>query len=278
MAGHTLVQLKLEEVLKDKERELKLYKKFLDLKGFCEETLFCLVDLPLKQHIEDLKQLIEKIIPEPKDRTEELFSGEIFALLGTIYLHDVGLVQDYEWTLGRNILTDLDGVDKRILANYGIGERLDIPEKAIEIINYLTFSSVLRKIPIEWEINEGSTKAIVRNTRLIGGIFNFAHLLLDLFYSNLRYPRLRRFNNRNFILKNTDVLVDVDSKGGVITIKYNAKFPYELHVLENAKNYVEDAFDQFKNNVNGKLGFNYREVVWDITSDLSYERDIFEMP
>ena len=86
---------KLEDVLKNKERELKLHQRFIDLKSFCDEQFFNLVDLPLKQHVETLKELIEKIIPEPKDRTEELFSGEIFTLLGTIYLHDISLVKNY---------------------------------------------------------------------------------------------------------------------------------------------------------------------------------------
>ncbi|MCX5803928.1 MAG: hypothetical protein NTU69_10440, partial [Proteobacteria bacterium] len=82
---------RLEDVLKDKERELKLHQRFLNLKTFCEEKVFSSTKLPLKEHVETLKGLIEKIIPDPRDRTEEMFSGEIFALLSTLYLHDIGL-------------------------------------------------------------------------------------------------------------------------------------------------------------------------------------------
>jgi hypothetical protein len=272
------VQQTLEEVLRDKERELKLYQRFLDLRHFCDETLWPLTDLPLKQHVEDLKHLIEKIIPDAKDRTEELFSGEIFALLGAIYLHDIGSIKNYEWNAGKKILTDFDSADKRILANHGIGERLGIPETAIEIINYLTFSDVLKKVPIEWEITEEGKKAIVRNTKLIGGLFNFAHLLLDVFYSDLKYPEISRFSERTCVLRKAAAKVDVDSKNGVISIHYNAEFPHELHVLSKAKTYVEDAFDLFKNNVNGKLAFGYRELTWDVTRNFGYQKDFLEVP
>ena len=272
------MQSKLEDVLKNKEGELKLHQRFLDLKNFCEEQFFSLIDLPLKQHVESLKELIEKIIPDPKDRTEEMFSGEIFTLLGTIYLHDIGLVKDYHWDTNGEIFKAFDGNDKKILLNYGIGEKLDIPGVAIEIINHLTFSNVLKKIPIEWTITEDSRKAIIRNTKVISHVFNFSHLLLDIFYSDLRYLKLRRHPDRHFVLRPGDVTVDIDSRKGTIHIKYNAKFPYELHVLDNMRSYVEGMFSVFKNNVNGKHGFHYKDITWDITSDFTYERDIFEVP
>jgi hypothetical protein len=272
------VQQKLEEVLKDKERELKLYQRFFDLKSFCEETLWPLTDLPIKQHVEDLKQLIERIIPDPKDRTEELFSGEIFALLGTIYLHDIGLIKNHEWAAGKSVLTDLEGNDRRILANYEIGKKLDIPETAVDIINYLIFSDVSRKVPIEWEIVEEGKKAIVRNTRLIGNVFNFTHLLLDIFYQDLKHPGLSRFDDRSCLLRKAAAQVAIDSKNGAISIAYNAEFPHELHVLDRVRTYVENAFDLFKNSVNGKLGFSYKELVWNVTSNFSYQRDLSEAP
>ncbi len=40
------MQAKLENLLKEKERELKLYQKFLDLRTFCEEKVFPKVNLP----------------------------------------------------------------------------------------------------------------------------------------------------------------------------------------------------------------------------------------
>ena len=272
------MQQSLEDVLREKERELKLYQRFLDLRSLCEETIWPLVNLPLKQHVEDLKHLIEKIIPEPRERTEEFFSGEIFALLGAIYLHDIGSVRNYDWTVGKRTLTNVDSVDKRMLANYAIGEKLGFPETAIEIINYLIFPDFLKKAPIEWEITEEDKKAIVRSSRLILGLFNFAHLLLDVFCSDLRYPEMSRFGDRTCVLRKTEAQIDVDSKNGVISIHYNAEFPHELHVLKNAKTYVEDAFDVFKNNVNGKLAFGYKELVWKVTNNFSHRREFLEAP
>jgi hypothetical protein len=270
--------LQLEEVLKDKERELKLYQRFQDLKGFCQKSIFPAVDPPLEKHVETLTQLIERIIPDPKDRTEEMFSGEIFALLGTIYLHDVGFVKNYGWYGNAEIFNALDSSEKRMLVNYGIGKELDIPDTAMGIINCLTFSDVVKKIPLEWEITEGTRKAIIRNTRVIENIFNFAHLLSDMFYAGLADSGLRRFSRPTFALNNKDTDVEINSREGTIRIKYDAKSPYELHVIEKAKTYVEDAFNVFKSNVNGRLGFQYRELVWEITSDFDYYTDSLGLP
>ena len=41
------MKAKLEDVLKEKERELKLHQRFLNLKTFCEEKIFPGLDLPL---------------------------------------------------------------------------------------------------------------------------------------------------------------------------------------------------------------------------------------
>jgi hypothetical protein len=272
------VQAKLEDVLKEKERELKLHQRFLDLKNYCEASIFPLVDLPLKDHVESLKRLIEGIIPDPKDRTQEMFSGEIFALLGTIYLHDIGLVKNYKWDAYDEIFNNLDIPDRKLFLNLGIGRKLDIPEMAIEIINHLTFSDIVKKIPVEWEISEESRRAIIRNTKVIGYIFNFSHLLHDIFCSDFRFQRLRRFHVPRLVLRSSDASVDIDSREGIIRIGYKARFPYELHELERARNSVEDMFNLFKNNVNGRLGFQYKELVWDVTTDFNYDRDIFQLP
>ena len=42
------MKAKLEDVLKEKERELKLHQRFLNLKTFCEEKIFPGIDLPLQ--------------------------------------------------------------------------------------------------------------------------------------------------------------------------------------------------------------------------------------
>jgi hypothetical protein len=270
------MKAKLEDVLKEKERELKLHQRFLNLKTFCEEKIFPGLALPLQSHIEIVKGLIERIIPDPKDRTEEMFSGEIFALLGTIYLHDIEYAKNFEWSINRGILGIVDGEGKEILANYEIGKRLDIPESAIEIINYLVFSNIVKKVPVEWEIIDNGARAIIRNTKTFEHIFNFAHLLADFFCTDLLSLPLKRYKDPQIVLRPNEATIDIDSREGIITIKHNSKFPYEQHAMESAKQYVENMFTRFKQNVNGRLGFQYKEIVWDITSDFSYNRDIFE--
>lgn len=272
------MKAKLEDVLREKERELKLHQRFLNLKAFCEETIFPHVELPINEHVEVLKKLIERIMPDPIDRTEEMFSGEIFALLCTIYLHDAGHVRDFEWTLNRDIMNSVDISHKEVFLNYEIARRLDIPESAVEIINNLSLSHIVKKIPIEWEITDNHSKAIIRNTKIFECIFNFCHLLVDMFYSDIRYLGLKRYSDPQLILRSNEAVIDIDSKEGIISIKYNAWTPYELHVLENARKYIGNMFDKFKNNVNGRFGFQYKEILWDITGDFYYDRDIFEIP
>lgn len=269
---------RLEYVLKEKERELKLYQRFLNLKAFCEEELFPGIRLPIKNHLETIQDLIEKIIPDPKDRTEEMFSGEIFALLGVIYLHDIKYVSDFPWSVNKEILNAIEGDGKEIFMSYEIGKRLDIPDSAIEIINYLGCSNVVKKIPTDWEIVDNGAKAIIRNTKTFEHIFNFAHLLADLFYSDIRYLPLKRYKDPQVVLNHNGTSVDIDSKEGIIRIRYNVMFPYEMHVLESIKQYVENMFIRFKNNVNGRLGCHYREIIWDITGELSYKKNVVEKP
>jgi len=84
---------RLEDALREKERELRLHRKFVDLSRFWEEEVFPPAGIPLKAHIETLGDVISRLIPEPKDRREELFSGELFALLCVIYFHDIGVVE-----------------------------------------------------------------------------------------------------------------------------------------------------------------------------------------
>jgi hypothetical protein len=272
------MQARLEDVLRDKERELKLYQRFIKLKDFCETSVFPSVELPLREHVEVLKTLVEQIIPDPRDRTEELFSGEIFTLLGAIYLHDLDKVKNLQWHQGSSLASNLSGYPSGLFLNYEIAKSLDIPEMAIEIINYLTFSELVKKIPIEWEITEDTKRAIVRNTRMIDHIFGFAHLLQDLFVSGIERPVLRRRENPRFMLRRDDASVTIDSREGYITITYDAKSPYEIHMLERVKACVEERFAAFKEGVNGRLGFDYKEILWKVTTNFSHVREIIERP
>jgi hypothetical protein len=266
------MQSKLENLLKEKERELKLYQRFLDLRAFCEETIFPKVNLPLKDHTEALKGLIERIMPDPKDRTEELFSGEIFVLLCAIYLHDTGFIKHFEWSRNREILNSDVVHHKQLLLNFEIALQLNIPSSAMEIVNALIFSHEVKKVPMEWEIEDNGKRAIIRNTKILESVLNFSHTLLDVFYSDLRHSELRRPATKDIILRPDDARVDINSREGHIHIGYDARFPYELHALEKAKERVEDIFVLFKEQVNGRLGFQYSDLTWEISNDFTYNR------
>lgn len=272
------MQSKLEHLLKEKERELQLYQRFIDLRVFCEEIIFPKVNLPLKAHTESLKGLIERIMPEPKDRTEELFSGEIFVLLCTAYLHDTGFIKHFEWSRNREILNSHVVHHKQLFLNFEIARQLNIPASAMEIVNALIFSHEVRKMPMEWEIEDNGKKAIIRNTRILESVINFSHTLLDLFYSDLRHCELRRSATKDIILRPDGARVDIDSREGRIHIEYNARFPYELHALDKAREHIEDIFTLFKEQVNGRLGFQYSSLTWGISNDFTYARDFFELP
>ncbi len=240
--------------------------------------IFPSTDIPLREHVEDLKSVVERIMPDPRDRSEEMFSGEIFALLGAIYLHDTGLVKDCKWDGNDVTLSAFDTAHKKILVNSLIGRHLDIPERAIEIVNYLSLSDIIRKTPVKWEITEGEKKALIRNPRVLGHIFDFSHLILDVFYADFRYSGLRRYTGLKLPLDRRRTEIEIDSREGVIRIKYHATSPYEHHRFESAKAYVNGAFTLFRNNVNGRLGLQYREIKWEVTGDPDYETRVSEEP
>ena len=123
------MQSRLEDVLKEKERELKLHEKFMGLARFCEEEVFPLSSVPLHAHIETLKGIIENLIPEPKDRRGEMFSGELFVLLCTLYFHDIGAASGYGWCRSREILHAMDASPRTLILNNEIARRLEIPRE-----------------------------------------------------------------------------------------------------------------------------------------------------
>ncbi len=256
------MQSKLEAVLKDKERELKLYQKFESLVRFCEAEVFPLTPVPLQRHIEELKSFVERLLPEPVDRREEMFSGEVFVLLCTLYFHDLGAVSRYGWSANRDLLDHMESPPKTLFLGNEVGKRLDIPEKALELVNSLIFS--VKKIPLEWEIQEDTRKAIVRNGRMLGEIFNFAHLLWDIFSPDAGHTVLRRLQSPDFRLLFGGASVEIDAREGVIVIRCRPEVPYQGHVLLRTRAYVEAMFRRFTETVNGKLGFRYQQIVWDM--------------
>lgn len=273
------MKAKLEDVLREKERELKLYRRFLDLRDYCEKRLFPGINVPIGEHVESLKGIIEKLIPDPKDRTEEMFSGEIFALLGTIYFHDLSLLKEFDWPLNGEILNARDMDVKGVFMNYEIARRLDIPEGAVEAINSLSYAHLVKKVPLETEITDNSSKALIRNMKVFEYLFNFAHLLVDVFFTDLSHNRLKRYNDHELALRPGEAVLDIDSREGIISIHYNSRLPYEAHMLESVKRYVDSMFVRFKNHVNGKFGFQYRDLVWVVTSDFYHdEGDVFSIP
>lgn len=252
----------LEAVLKDKERELKLYQKFESLVRFFEAEVYPFTRVPLRRHIEELKSFMERLIPEPMDRREEMFSGEVFTLLCILYLHDLGTASSYGWSTNRDLLDHMESAPRTLLLNNEVGKRLDIPEKAIDLVNSLIFS--VKKIPLEWEIREETRKAIVRNGRMLGEIFNFAHLMWDVFSPDAGHAVLRRQQGSDLRLVFGDASIEIDPREGLIAIRCRSEVPYQSHVLRRTKAYVESMFRRFTEAVNGRLGFQYRQIEWDM--------------
>jgi hypothetical protein len=150
-----------------------------------------------------------------------------------------------------------------------------MPEKAVDLINSLIFSA--KKIPIEWEIVEDTKKAIVRNARILSEVFNFAHLMWDIFSADSAYTMLRRLQNPDMRLRFGGADLAIDSREGVISIKCAPQVPYQVHVLARVREHVEMLFRRFRENVNGRLGFQYREIVWDL-GDGTHETARPQMP
>jgi hypothetical protein len=265
------MQSRLEDVLKEKERELKLHEKFMGLVRLVEDEVFPFSSVPLHAHIETLKGFIEKLIPEPKDRRGEMFSGELFVLLCTLYFHDMGAATRYGWRTSREILFAMDAPGRTLVLNNEIAKRLDIPQDAMELVNSLIFS--VKKIPIEWEITEGTRKAIVRNAPMLSAIFDFAHLLWDISCVDASHVILRRQQNPD-LRPGCGAAVAIDNREGIISLTCRPQVPYQVHVLDRIKEYVETLFNRFRNAVNGRLGFQYRQVVWD-TADCP---DVLRVP
>lgn len=256
------MQSTLEAVLRDKERELKLYQKFESLALFFEAEVFPFTHVPLQRHIEELKSFVERLIPEPADRREEMFSGEVFILLCTLYIHDLGAASSYGWSANRDLLDHMESPPRTLLLNNEIGKRLAMPEQALDLVNSLIFS--VKKIPLEWEIREETRKAIVRNGRMLGEIFNFAHLMWDTFSPDAAHAVLRRQPSPGLRLLFGDASVEIDPRGGLITIRCKPEVPYQAHVLRRTKTYMEAMFRRFTEAVNGRLGFQYRQIEWDM--------------
>jgi hypothetical protein len=265
------VQATLEDVLREKEGELKLYQRFLDLRSFCQERIFRSTDVPLQRHINAIKDFTEQLIPEPRARTEEMFSGEIFVMLCLLYLHDAGVTPSYDWYGNDEIFEQIDKSTKTLIINRDIAKRLDIPESAIEIVNSLIFYTTVKRIPTEWEIKEDSRRAIIRNTRALEHVFSFAHLMWDIFSPDATVLSLRRSYHPNLRIQCGVSSVTADSREGLLFIRCLPEIPYQAHLLEMVKGYVESAFKKFKEALNGKLGFQYKSIVWE-TGDTSTER------
>ena len=102
--------------------------------------MFPLSPVPLRRHIKELKGFAERLFPEPIDRRDEMFSGEAFVLLCTLYFHDIGAVERFGWSANGDILNTIESPPKTLFLNNEIARRLKIPEKAMEVRNSLIFS------------------------------------------------------------------------------------------------------------------------------------------
>jgi hypothetical protein len=252
---------KLEDILREKERELKLHEKFLGLARLCDAEVFPRSSAPLRAHVESLKRLVELLVPAPNDRRSEMFSGELFILLCVLYLHDTGAANWYGWSGAGEILRAMDARSRALFLNAEIAGRLGFPMKAMELVDSLIFS--VKKIPMEWEITDGASKAIIRNGPMLGAIFDFAHLLWDICTADSGHSALKREQTHDLRPPCATALA-VDSREGIISVTCKPRGPYQVHVLDRVKEHVETRFNRFRDAVNGRLGFQYKQIVWDI--------------
>ncbi|MCX8022404.1 MAG: hypothetical protein N2745_06480 [Syntrophorhabdaceae bacterium] len=93
---------------------------------------------------------------------------------------------------------------------------------------------------------------------------NFSHLLLDIFYSALKIDGLKRTKIGSSTLSLGVKGIDINPREGVIKISDTAHIPYQLHLLERIKDYLEEVFIRFTNGIKGKLGFSYNRIEWEI--------------
>ncbi len=111
---------------------------------------------------------------------------------------------------------------RTLILNNEIARRLEIPQDAMELVNSLIFS--IKKIPIEWEITEGTRKAIVRNAPMLGALFDFAHLLWDISSVDSRHAALRREQNPD-LRPGCGAAVAIDSREGIISVTCRPRSP-----------------------------------------------------
>ena len=252
---------KLEDTLREKERELRLHEKFLGLARLCDAEVFPRSPVPLRAHVESLKRLVELLVPAPNDRRSEMFSGELFVLLCVLYLHDIGAADWYGWSGAGEILRVMDARSRALFLNAEIAGRLGIPMKAMELVNSLIFS--VKKIPMEWEITDGASKAIIRNGPMLGALFDFAHLLWDISTVDSAHSVLKREQTRD-LRPTCETALAIDSREGIISVTCKPRGQYQVHVLDRVREHLETRFNRFRDAVNGRLGFQYRQIVWDI--------------
>jgi hypothetical protein len=119
---------------------------------------------------------------------------------------------------------------KGAFMNYEIARRLDIPEGAVEAVNALSYAHLVKKVPLETEITDNASKAIIRNMKVFEYLFNFAHLLVDVFFTDLSHKSLKRYSDHELALRPGEAVLDVDSREGIISIQYNCRVPYETHM------------------------------------------------
>ena len=227
----------------------------------CDAEVFPRSSVPLRAHVESLKRLVELLVPVPNDRRSEMFSGELFVLLCVLYLHDIGAADWYGWSGAGEILRVMDARSRALFLNAEIAGRLGIPMKAMELVDSLIFS--VKKIPMEWEITDGASKAIIRNGPMLGALFDFAHLLWDISTVDSAHSALKREQTRD-LRPTCETALAIDSREGIISVTCKPRGQYQAHVLDRVREHLETRFNRFRDAVNGRLGFQYRQIVWDI--------------
>ncbi len=256
-----VMHTKLEDILNEKDSGLKLGEKFAGLERLLGEEVFAHAPLPLREHVESLKHLVEQLIPSCDDGRSRFFPEELFVLLCVLYLHDMGVVDWCGRSSNREMLRVLDRASRTLLLNGEIAERVGVPAKTMELVNSLIMG--LKKIPLEWEIATEAGKGIIRNGPLLGALFDFAHLLWDICSLDWSQRALKREDNRD-LNPACEAAVSIDSRAGVIVVACEPRSDYQVRVLGRVREHLERRFERFLNAVNGRLGFQYRQIVWEI--------------
>ena len=98
---------------------------------------------------------------------------------------------------------------------------------------------------------------------MLGALFDFAHLLWDIFTVDAGHSVLKREQTHD-LRPPCETALAIDSREGIISATCKPRGPYQVHALDRVKEHLETRFNRFRDAVNGRLGFQYKQIIWDI--------------